>query len=73
MDKQTKDAIVQNVVYVAGMILLAVVTKKVMQPDFGRTLKMRGALVVKKTADAQVKHWEHVAASAATAYQKARI
>lgn len=73
MDKEVKNALIQNVIYVTGMVALALITKKVMQPDFGRTLRMRGALAIKRTADAQVKSWERVAATAATAYQKARV
>lgn len=72
MNQSNRDALIQELITVAGAIAVIIISKKVMTPDFGNALKMRAALAVKKTADAQVEIWQKVAGNAATVYQKAR-
>ena len=73
MREPNRDALIQQVIEIGGFLVMLWVAKKVMQPDFTRALRMRGALTVKRIADAQSETWRHVAGSAATSYNKARI
>ena len=74
MNQETKDAVVKELVTVAGFLITAYITRKVLgNPDFGKALHMRTALTVKRIADSQVRAWENVASRAANMYQKARL
>lgn len=42
-------------------------------PDVGRTLRMRGASLVKDYAYGRAEHWSSIGARAATFYNEARI
>lgn len=68
-----KELYVRSLVDLASFVVMLYVAKKLMQPDVARTLKMRGALMVKRVADRQVDTWGKLSRSAATAYQKARV
>lgn len=73
MEKRNRDAVIQELVTVAGALLTAYLIRKVAAPDFPVVLRMKTALVVKRVADAQAAAWQKVASDAATAYQKARL
>lgn len=73
MDKRHRDAVIQELVTVAGAVITAYLVGKLASPDFRVILRMKSALVVKRVADAQAAAWQKVASDAATAYQKARL
>lgn len=68
-----REAVVEQLIQIGGFLVMMWVAKKVMQPDFSRALRMRGALTVKRIADVQSETWRRVAENAATTYNKARI
>lgn len=67
------DMIFGQAVEIAGFLVMMWLAKKAMSPDFGRGLKMRSALFVKKVADSQAQSWQTVASQAANVYNKARV
>ena len=62
--------LVFSVLGTAGMLY---VLRKFDRPDAGRTIKMAGALKVKRFANKQVDFWQNIADKAATTYQRERL
>lgn len=58
----------------AAMAWLSVAIQRNMSgPDVGRTLKMRGASLVKDYAYGRADHWSAIGAKAANVYNQARL
>lgn len=73
MDKNKGDAVFQQVVEIGGFLLMMYLGKKAMSPDFGRMLRMRTLLTVKRFADGQAEAWQAIASKAASGYNKAKV
>lgn len=73
MNSETKEIYVGTLVNIIGVVAMVWVSRKLTQPDFGRMVKMRMALQIKRLADGQVMVWQRVASNAATSYNKARV
>lgn len=66
--------LVMMVAATAAMAWLSVAIQRGMSgPDVGRTIKMKGAMLVKDYAYGRADYWASMGAKAATAYQKASI
>ena len=58
---------------VVGSVAMVYLARKTSDPDLFRTVKMAGALKVKRVAQRQVDWWQDVADRAATVYQRERL
>ncbi len=55
---------------VAGAVALVFVARTLDNPDFGRSMKMGGALALKRFAAGQVDWWQSIADKAGTVYNR---
>lgn len=69
----TTQQLVNQIIGLSFSLLGLYLAKKMMQPNFGASFRMRGALLVKKVAQNQADAWQVVATNAANSYQKARL
>lgn len=68
-----RDIVIPQLVELAFAVGTLYLLKKMHGPDAFRTLRMRGALLMKRFADNQANMWSAVSTHAATSYQKARL
>lgn len=68
----TKGEIIKAVIGVATTVITYYLARKMMQPDFARSVHMKSALTLKRVAQRNADAWQHIADNAATAYQNAR-
>lgn len=74
MNDRNKEQLIGEVISLTGLVLSIWLTKKMASnPDFGRTVRMKGALIVKRVADREISFWQEISAKSATFYQKARV
>lgn len=71
-DKRDEAALIliREAAGLAGFLVTLYVMKFVMRPDSIRGLRMKGALLTKRVAQAQADAWQNVANRAATTYHK---
>lgn len=73
MNPREQEIIFEKVVELGFAVLTLLVLRKLMRPDFGIMVKMRGAQAVKRMAQSQADAWQEVADHAATVYAKVRM
>lgn len=68
-DQATRE-VVMLVFSVVGGVIVVFIIRRVHNPDFGRTIKMRLALTVKRIANRAADRCQEIADRAATAYNR---
>lgn len=71
-DATTQELITQAIALTFTLLGLYL-ARKMARPDFGLTLRMKSALLVKNVAQSQADAWQTIAGNAATTYNKCRL
>lgn len=69
----TTQELINHAIGLTFTLLGLYLMKKMSKPEFGLTLKMKSALIVKNVAQSQADAWQAIAGSAATTYNKCRL
>lgn len=70
---ETTQELINHAIGLTFTLLGLYLMRKMQNPEFGISIRMRAALLVKTVAQSQADAWQAIAGSAATSYNKCRL